>query len=177
LQSRPTCLELSRLAWPSCTACSHPKYYLWFKFVKVSLTTPALMTAASSVISASTEHAETNVFLSLDYNVQQLDMRPRISGRCVCDAATEHIRIGPFMFHWSQASNLELRVLYNLHHQIQNWIRLPVSADWIERLSGDPSTCHPLQRCRSWSGVIEAIARCVAAFQHAPDATEHAQLA
>ncbi len=88
-------------------------------------------------------------------------MRPSISSRCVCDAATEHIRIGPFMFHWSQASNLELRVLYKLHHQIRNGIRLPVSADWIERLSGDPSTCHPLQHCRSWSGVNEAIARCV----------------
>ena len=134
------------------------------------------MTAASSVISAATEHAETNVPLSLDYNdVQKLYMRPIISSRCVCDAATEHIRIGPFMFHWSQASNLELRVLYKLHHQIQNGIRLPVSADWIERLSGDPSTCHPLQHCRSWSGVIEAIARCVAAFQHATDATEHSQ--
>ncbi len=28
---------------------------------------------------------------------------------------------------------------------------------------------------RSWSGIVEAIARCVAAFQNATDATEHSQ--
>ncbi len=69
------------------------------------------------------------MFLYLDYNdvldTAELDMLPGAPCRRVFNAATEHIRIGPCILHWSQVSNLELGVLCNLHHEIQDRIRMP----------------------------------------------------
>ena len=101
-----------------------------------------------------------NMPAELDYNT---------SGCHAFNAATEHIRIGPCMFHWTLVAELELGVLCRLHNEVQNQIRMPVSFEQLlateyndARISG-----------RSWAGCVEAIARCVAAFQKAADATEH----
>ena len=125
-------------------------------------------------ISTATEHTEPNVFLYLEYNdvldTAELDMLPGAPCPRVFNAATEHIRIGPCLLHWSQLSNLELGVLRNLHHEIQNRNRMPVSFENF--LAGDYRTTT-FRLSRSWSGTVEAIARCVAAFQKATDAAEH----
>ena len=125
--------------------------------------------------STATEHTEPNGFLYLDLHERldtaKLDMLPEAACRHVFNDATEHIRIGPCIFHWSQASKLKLWVLCNLHHEIQDRIRIPFS---LEQLL--VSACQDdeiMMQKKSWSGCIEAIARCVAAFQHATDATEH----
>ena len=128
-------------------------------------------------ISTATEHTEPNVFLYLEYNdvldTAELDMLPGAPCRRVFNAATEHIRIGPCILHWSQVSNLELGVLRNLHHEIQDRSRMPVSFERF--LASDCQDDGIVTQSRSWSGTVEAIARCVAAFQNATDATEHSQ--
>ena len=102
-----------------------------------------------SNISTATEHTEPNI-----------------------NAATEHIRIGPCILHWSQVSNLELGVLRNLHLELQDRIRMPFS---FERLLRDCLDDRNVTQSRSWSSCVEGTARCVAAFQAATDATEHSQ--
>lgn len=103
-----------------------------------------------SNISTATEHTEPNI-----------------------NAATKHIRIGPCILHWSQVSNLELGVLRNLHLEIQDRNRMPVSSErFFASVSQDDRI---MTQSRSWSGTVEAIARCVAAFQNATDATEPLQ--
>ena len=89
------------------------------------------------------------------------------------NAATEHIRIGPCILHWSQVSNLELGVLRNLHLEIQDRIRMPVSRERF--FASDSQDDGIVTQSRSWPGTVEAIARCVAAFQKATDATQHSQ--
>ena len=84
------------------------------------------------------------------------------------DAATEHICIGPCILHWSQAAKLELGVLKALHIEIETRNRLPVS---LFNLFNSTSPT----KSKSWSGLVEGTARCVAAFQSATDATEHSQ--
>ena len=49
------------------------------------------------------------------------------SSKICFDAATEHIRIGPCILHWSQAAKLELGVLKALHSEIETLKWLPVS--------------------------------------------------
>ena len=126
--------------------------------------------------STATEHTEPNVFLYLEYNdvldTAELDMLPGAPCRRVFNAATEHIRIGPCILHWSQVSNLELGVLRNLHLEIQDRSRMPVS---FERFLASDCRAGAWRLSRSWSGTVEAIARCVAAFQNATDATQHSQ--
>ena len=146
------------------------------------------MADASSNISTATEHTEpistatehTEPIL-LDYNdvldTADLDMQIGPPCRRVLNAATEHIRIGPCILHWSRVSNLELGVLCNLHHEIQDRIRMPVSFDRLF-VAATKSCCQDdgiVTQSRSSSGCVEAIARCVAAFQNATDAAEHSQ--
>ena len=83
-------------------------------------------------------------------------------------AWTEHIRIGPCIFHWSQVAQVELELLSQLHYEIALRVRLPLSLD---TLCMQEDTWMALQK--SPSGYIEAISRCVAAFQRATDADQH----
>jgi hypothetical protein len=143
------------------------------------------------ISSTATEYTQPNVFLYLEYNdVHDTGDSCLEAGA----AATEHIRIGPCLLHWSQVSNLELGVLRNLHHEIQDRSRMPVSFERffarVEALvrcvaavqNATDATKHSycqddgiVTQSRSWSGAIEAIARCVAAFKNATDAAEHGQ--
>ena len=133
------------------------------------------MAATSSNTSTGTEHTEPNVFLYLEYNDvlanAELDVVPGElhGGRRAFNAATEHFRIGPCILHWSHASNIELSVLCRLDHEIQSRIRMPVSFEKIAANDGI------MRERETWPNCVEAIARCVAAFQKATDATEHSQ--
>lgn len=66
---------------------------------------------------------------------------------------------------------LEMGILSHLDYEIQDRIRMPVSLEAV--LANDSGL--PLVGRRSPSGCVKAIARCVAAFQRATDATEHSQ--
>ena len=135
---------------------------------------------------AATEHTEPNVPICLEYtDVHDLDGNVHLSlssttprttthyarHRCSMHdtAATEHVKIGPCIFHWSQVSTIELGVLAKLHLEIESRVRMPVSMWELEsdRQDNTPS--------RSWAGAVETIARCVAAFQNAIDAAQHTQ--
>ena len=97
------------------------------------------------------------------------------------DVATELTRIGPCTLYWSQAEKLQLGVLRVLQTEIQNRYRVPVTMERLLRecerradVNANVNAMPATQR-RSWSGTVEAISRCVAAFQKATDATEHSQ--
>ena len=94
---------------------------------------------------------------------------PGHRSRNLCEVATEHICIGSCAIHWSDAAQVELNILSQLDQEIQDRIRLPVSADTLFESDARP------EKKRSPSGYVEAIAHCVAAFQRATDATEHSQ--
>ena len=123
--------------------------------------------------SHATEQTEVAVCGSQDVTIFFTSYRNEDSSEICFDAATEHIRIGPCILHWSQAAKLELGVLKALHIEIENLNRLPVSRESLLHSCLDDKG-SPMKR-RSWSGLVEAIARCVAAFQRATDATEHSQ--
>ena len=121
--------------------------------------------------SAATEHTEATAVLYLEhYNACDRPTQGHRT-RTLCDVATEHICIGSCVLHWSHAAHLEMGILFQLDHEIQDRIRMPVSLDTL--LASD-SGLRSVDK-RSPSGCVEAIARCVAAFQRAADATEHSQ--
>ena len=134
------------------------------------------MDADSSDNSAATERTETTAVLY--FESATLTCYNDVCGRStrghrprhLRDVATEHICIGSCVLHWSKAAQLEVGILFQLDHEIQDRIRMAVSLETL--LSSDPLL---IADRRSPSGCVEAIARCVAAFQRATDATEHNQ--
>ena len=128
------------------------------------------MDADSSNNSAATEHTEATAVLYFEhYDVCDRPTQGHRS-RQLCDVGTEHICIGSCVLHWSNASQLEMGILTQLDYEIQDRIRMPVSLETL--VTSDPKL---LVGGRSPSACIEAIARCVAAFQRATDATEHSR--
>ena len=95
----------------------------------------------------------------------------------VFDVDTEYIRIGPCILHWQCAGGLQLGILRALQREIQNRFRMPVSLERFIRdcLDNPEQDWSRATQSRSWSGCVEAISRCVAAFQAATDATEHSR--
>ena len=72
----------------------------------------------------------------------------------------------------------ELEILCKMQDEINRRFRVPVSLPQL--LEGYKHTeCdagwNPSMQRKSWSGIIEAISRCIAAFQKATDAAEHIQ--
>jgi hypothetical protein len=129
------------------------------------------MAADSSCNSVATERTETTAVLYLEhYDVCDRPTRGH-RPRHLRDVATEHICIGSCVLHWSKVSDLKMGILARLDYEIQDRIRLPLSLETL--LARDSAL--PVVRKRSSSACVEAIARCVAAFQHATDATEHRQ--
>ena len=124
------------------------------------------MDADSSDNSAATERTETTAVLYFEhYDVCDRSTRGH-RPRHLRDVATEHICIGSCVLHWSNASDLEMGILAHLDYEIQDRIRMPVSLDTL--LARDSAL--PVVGKRSPSGCVEAIARCVAAFQRATEA-------
>ena len=69
--------------------------------------------------SHATEQTEVAVCGSQDVTIFFTSYRNEDSSEICFDAATEHIRIGPCILHWSQAAKLELGVLKALHSEIE----------------------------------------------------------
>ena len=78
---------------------------------------------------------------------------------------------------------IEHGMLCTMHEEIERRFRVPVSLKQLlekyEHTRFDAgkswSANHPSMQGKSWSATIEAISRCIAAFQKATDATEHIQ--
>ena len=69
-------------------------------------------------------------------------------------------------------------MLCTMHEEIERRFRVPVSLEQLLQ-KYEHTLCdagwRPTMQGKSWSGTIEAISRCIAAFQKATDATEHIQ--
>ena len=91
------------------------------------------------------------------------------------DAETCDIMIGPCRF---RCMSYEIEILSKMQDEIQRRFRVPVSLrQLLQRYQN--TTCdagwNPTLPNKSWVGTIEAISRCIAAFQQAADATEHSE--
>jgi hypothetical protein len=91
------------------------------------------------------------------------------------DAETCDITIGPCRF---RCMSYEIEILSKMQDEIQRRFRVPVSLrQLLQRYQN--TTCdagwNPTLPNKPWIGTIEAISRCIAAFQKATDATEHIQ--
>ena len=134
----------------------------------------AIMVSVISNISSATEYTEAYLYPYLSHDdtgeTSVLDMHSGAPYHAECKNATEYIRVGSCIFHWSQVANLELMVLYQLHHEIQSRIRMPMSYEDFLACQTPADATAPAKR--SWSGYMESSARCVAAFQKTADAAE-----
>ena len=89
------------------------------------------------------------------------------------DAETCDIAIGPCRL---RCMKYELEILCKMQDEINSRFRVPVSLPQLlegYNNSGLEAVWNPTMQRKSWSGTIEAISRCIAAFQKATDATEH----
>ena len=98
------------------------------------------------------------------------------------DAATDDIAVGPCRL---RCMKNEQWMLCKMQEEIERRYRVPVSLkqllkkyeharrDWID--SNTQYTNWSPIGGKTWSSIIEAISRCIAAFQKATDATEHSQ--
>ena len=94
------------------------------------------------------------------------------------DAATDDIAIGPCRL---RCMIEEHDILCMMQEEIDRRFRVPVSlGQLLQRY--DDARCddnnwnrQSSMQSKSWSGIIEAISRCIAAFQKATDATEHSE--
>ena len=89
------------------------------------------------------------------------------------DAETCDIKIGPCRL---RCMSYEIEILCKMQDEIQRRFRVPVSLrQLLQRYQN--TTCdagwNPTLPDKPWTGTIEAISRCIAAFQKAADATEH----
>ena len=91
------------------------------------------------------------------------------------DAATDDIAVGPCRL---RCMKNEHGMLCKMQEEIERRFRVPVSLKQLLQ-KYEHTRCDagwgPTMQGKSWSGTIEAISRCIAAFQKATDATEHIQ--
>ena len=91
------------------------------------------------------------------------------------ETETCDIKIGPCKL---CCMSHEIEILQQMQDEIQRRFRVPVSLrQLLQRYQN--TTCdagwNPTLPNKPWTGTIEAISRCIAAFQKATDATEHIQ--
>ena len=89
------------------------------------------------------------------------------------DAETCDMKIGPLRL---CCMSHEIEILCKMQYEIQRRFRVPVSlGQLLQRYQNTKCDAgwNPTLPNKSWSGIIEAISRCIAAFQNAADATEH----
>ena len=127
--------------------------------------------ARRNMASAAAERKEITSALCLEEKQNVWSPNKTSSLSRLSHVRTEHIGIGPCIFHWSQVAQLELEILAQLDYEIEVRVRLPLSLHALCTHDGSRTAMHK----RSPSGYIESIARCVAAFQRATDACEHHQ--
>ena len=89
------------------------------------------------------------------------------------DVTVQFIVIGPCKLHWSEVKDLRLGTLRLLQQNIQDRFRVPVTFAQLHSQYASRQNSSAKKRKQSYSGILETISRCVAAFQRAHDATEH----
>ena len=91
------------------------------------------------------------------------------------DAATDDIAVGPCRL---RCMKNEHWMLCKMQEEIERRFRVPVSLKQLLK-KYEHTRCDagwsPTMQGKSWSATIEAISRCIAAFQKATDATEHSE--
>ena len=89
------------------------------------------------------------------------------------DVTVQFIVIGPCKLHWSEVTDLQLGTLRLLQQNIQDRFRVPVTFAQLHSQYESRQNSSAKKPKKSYSGILETISRCVAAFQRAQDATEH----
>ena len=89
------------------------------------------------------------------------------------DVTVQFIVIGPCKLHWSEVTDLQLGTLRLLQQNIQDRFRVPVTLAQLHSQYESKQNSSANKPNKSYSGILETISRCVAAFQWAHDATEH----
>ena len=125
--------------------------------------------------SAATEHANVDNTEPREGDATERAATTEVMTTPSFDAETCDIAIGPCRL---RCMNYELEILCKMQDEINRRFRVPVSLPQL--LEGYKHTeCdagwNPSMQRKSWSGIIEAISRCIAAFRKATDATEHIQ--
>ena len=113
----------------------------------------------------STEYAGLDVSVATEHEDIEL------SG--VFDVTVQFIVIGPCKLHWSELTDLQLGTLRLLQQNIQDRFRVPVTLAQLHSQYESKQNSSANKPNKSYSGILETISRCVAAFQRAHDATEH----
>jgi len=87
---------------------------------------------------------------------------------------TDAIIIGTYRMHWTQASDLQRGALRALQLEMAIRHSVPVTMEDLQaELENIRNDRTPSKKCKKkFSGILEAISRCVAAFQKARLATE-----
>ena len=142
----------------------------------------------SEASSAATEHAATLEVMTPstdDDNTAQSgsDATERAATWCYMemmttpafDTATDYVTVGPCRL---RCMKDEHGMLCRMHEDIKRRFRVPVSLKQLlqkyEHARRDAGW-RPAMQGKSWSGTIDSISRCIAAFQKTTDATEHIQ--
>ena len=123
--------------------------------------------------SAATEHANVDNTEPREGDATERAATTEVMTTLAFEAETCDIAIGPCRL---RCMIYELEILCKMQDEINRRFRVPVSLPQL--LEGYKHTeCdagwNPSMQRKSWSGIIEAISRCIAAFQKATDATEH----
>ena len=123
--------------------------------------------------SAATEHANVDNTEPLDGDATERAATTEVMTTPSVDVETCVITIGPCTL---RCMNYEFEILCKMQDEINQRFRVPVSLEELLRRYND-TQCdagwNPTMQRKSWSSTIEAISRCIAAFQKATDATEH----
>ena len=152
--------------------------------LRIALQLPSAMSYAKPILEtiAATEHAndDNRSCYRAHYRPRGIDATERAATTEVMttpafDAATYDIVVGPCRL---RCTKNEHGILCKMHEEIDRRFRVPVSLGQLlqkyEHTRRDAGW-SPTMQGKSWSGTIEAISRCIAAFQKAIDATEHMQ--
>ena len=123
--------------------------------------------------SAATEHANVDNTEPREGDATECAATTEVMTTPSFDAETCDIAIGPCRL---RCMNYELGTLCPMQDEIHRRFRVPVSlGQLLHRYEHTPCDAgwNPTMQRKSWSGTIEAISRCIAAFQKATDATEY----
>ena len=123
--------------------------------------------------SAATEHANVDNTEPREGDATEHAATTEVITTPSFDALTIDIEMGPCRL---RGMHYELDILCKMQDEIHRRFRVPVSLrQLLQRYVQTQCDAgwNPTMQGKSWSGTIEAISRCIAAFQKATDATEH----
>ena len=94
------------------------------------------------------------------------------------DLNTDAIIVGTYRMHWTQANDLQLGTLRALQVEMAHRTWVPITMEELQaELENIRNDTTPSKKCKkSFSGILEAISRCVAAFQKAGLVTEESEI-